>query len=143
MVSVLLACLCPCSTSAPARYGGAWERLGLGAFRAGAKNATFCAIYIYERSFCQDRLGTNMGKTQKRVAFFAGGAIDALPRGGARERRRSDCRAHLAHAAAATRTFRERLEGRGADHYKVIKRSFLALYIYRNDHFTKTGSGQT
>ena len=81
MVSVLLACLCPCSTSAPARYGGAWERLGLGPFRAG-------------------------------------GAIEALPRGGARERRRSDCRAHLAHAAEATRTFRERLEGRGADHYK-------------------------
>jgi hypothetical protein len=24
------------------------------------------------RSFCQDRLGTNIGKTQKRVAFFAG-----------------------------------------------------------------------
>ena len=38
----------------------------------GAKNATFCAIYIYNVSFCQDRLGTNIGKLEKRVAFFAG-----------------------------------------------------------------------
>jgi hypothetical protein len=52
----------------------------------GAKNATFCAIYIEKRSFCQDRLGTNIGKTQKRVAFFAGGQVVSLPAkvGGAR-----------------------------------------------------------
>eukprot|EP01046_Picozoa_sp_COSAG06_P043135 COSAG06_NODE_5606_length_3366_cov_5.365473_5_plen_160_part_00 len=31
----------------------------------GAKHATFCAVYILKRSFCQDRLGTNIGKTQK------------------------------------------------------------------------------
>ena len=37
----------------------------------GAKNATFCAVYKKRASFCQDRLGTNIGKTQKRVAFFA------------------------------------------------------------------------
>ena len=33
------------------------------------RNATFCAISIYNASFYQDRLGTNTGKTQKRVAF--------------------------------------------------------------------------
>jgi hypothetical protein len=49
---------------------------------AGAKNATFCAIYILKRTFYQDRLGTNIGKPQKRVAFCAGagapGAAAAL-----------------------------------------------------------------
>eukprot|EP01046_Picozoa_sp_COSAG06_P119267 COSAG06_NODE_66511_length_254_cov_0.664516_1_plen_84_part_11 len=40
--------------------------------RYGGKNATFCAIYISNRTFYQDRLGTNIGKTQKRVAFCAG-----------------------------------------------------------------------
>ena len=29
-------------------------------------------LYIYERSFYQDRLETNRGKVEKRVAFFAG-----------------------------------------------------------------------
>jgi hypothetical protein len=38
----------------------------------GANNATFCAIYTLNASFYQDRLGTNMGKTQNRVAFFLG-----------------------------------------------------------------------
>jgi hypothetical protein len=32
----------------------------------------FCdAIYIQNDSFYQDRLGTNIGKTQKRVVLFA------------------------------------------------------------------------
>eukprot|EP01046_Picozoa_sp_COSAG06_P073673 COSAG06_NODE_22146_length_732_cov_3.515008_1_plen_64_part_10 len=34
----------------------------------GAKNATSCAIYIKNASFYQDKLGTNIEKTQKRVA---------------------------------------------------------------------------
>jgi hypothetical protein len=39
----------------------------------GAKNATFCAIYIYNVSFHQDRLGTNTGKhSKKSAAFFLG-----------------------------------------------------------------------
>jgi hypothetical protein len=33
-------------------------------------------LYIYERSFYQDRLETNRGKVEKRVAFFAGGGDD-------------------------------------------------------------------
>ena len=33
------------------------------------RNATFCAIYISNALFYQDRLGTNIRKTQKRVAF--------------------------------------------------------------------------
>jgi hypothetical protein len=37
------------------------------------KKRHFCAIYISNASFHQDRLGTNIGKTQKkRVAFFVG-----------------------------------------------------------------------
>ena len=36
------------------------------------KNATFCAMYILNASFYQDRLGTNIGKAEKRVALFAG-----------------------------------------------------------------------
>jgi hypothetical protein len=39
---------------------------------AGAENATSCAIYSLKRSFYQDRLGTNIGKVEKRVAFFVG-----------------------------------------------------------------------
>jgi hypothetical protein len=38
----------------------------------GAKNATFCAIFIQKRSFYQDRLGTNIMEPQKRVVFFLG-----------------------------------------------------------------------
>jgi hypothetical protein len=42
----------------------------------GAENASFCAILIMKRSFCQDRLGTNIGKehSKQRVAFPAGGS---------------------------------------------------------------------
>jgi hypothetical protein len=40
----------------------------------GAKNA-FLGSHLYiKRSFYQDRLGTNIGKVEKKVAFFAGGA---------------------------------------------------------------------
>ena len=45
----------------------------------GAKNATFCdAMYIYKRSFYQDRLGTNIGKVEKRVALFAGERLSRI-----------------------------------------------------------------
>jgi hypothetical protein len=36
----------------------------------GEKNVTFCAIYILKRSFYQDRLGTNIGKTPKKDVFL-------------------------------------------------------------------------
>jgi hypothetical protein len=35
-----------------------------------SKTATFCAIYIHNASFCQDRLGTNIGKTPKKRPLF-------------------------------------------------------------------------
>ena len=35
----------------------------------------FCAIYISKRSFCQAGLGTNIGKTQKKMPFFAPPAL--------------------------------------------------------------------
>ena len=35
------------------------------------KTAFLSHLYIYKRSFCQDRLGTNIGKTQKKMPFFA------------------------------------------------------------------------
>jgi hypothetical protein len=37
-------------------------------WKPGAKSATFCAIYTLKRSFYQDRLGTNMAKTQRKSA---------------------------------------------------------------------------
>ena len=44
-----------------------------GTTQTGAKNAIFVPfLYIYKRTFYQDRLGTNIGKVEKRVAFFAG-----------------------------------------------------------------------
>jgi hypothetical protein len=38
--------------------------------RSVRKTRTFCAVLIQERSFYQDRLGTNMGKAQKEMPFF-------------------------------------------------------------------------
>ena len=35
-----------------------------------AKNASFCAIYIQKQTVYQDRLGTNIGKTQQRDRFY-------------------------------------------------------------------------
>jgi hypothetical protein len=52
-----------------------WRALALSF--SGAKNAFFGAIYTYKRSFYQDRLGTNIGKVEKRVAFFAGSDVTA------------------------------------------------------------------
>jgi Ca2+-binding EF-hand superfamily protein len=43
----------------PEELRGAMATFGL------VRNRHFCAIYIRNRSFCQDRLGTNIGKTQK------------------------------------------------------------------------------
>jgi len=36
-------------------------------------------------------------------AFRKGGSLDRMEDGGAKERRREECRAHLAHSAAAAR----------------------------------------
>jgi hypothetical protein len=45
----------------------------------GAKNATFCAaIYISKRTFYQDRLGTNLGKVEKRVAFLQDPIVNGM-----------------------------------------------------------------
>jgi len=45
------------------------------ASKSGAGKSVLYTIYIYKRTFCQDRLGTNIGKVEKREAFFAGGAM--------------------------------------------------------------------
>jgi hypothetical protein len=40
---------------------------------AGAKRRPFCVIFfIKNRSFCQDRLGTNIGKVMKRGVLYRG-----------------------------------------------------------------------
>jgi hypothetical protein len=39
----------------------------------GERKRSFLAIYTSNRSFHQDRLGTNIGKVEKRYACFAGG----------------------------------------------------------------------
>ena len=51
-----------------------WDAItyNFGMWNIGAKNATFCAICIEERTLSQDRLGTHIGKVEKRVAFCAG-----------------------------------------------------------------------
>jgi hypothetical protein len=47
-----------------------WKRTYMpGIFWNGAKNAFFCAILYPKRSFYQDRLGTNIGKTPKKMCF--------------------------------------------------------------------------
>jgi hypothetical protein len=68
----------PCQLAAAFRYSPeliAVAPLGMvktGEENSPAKNATlFGAIYVQKRSFCQDRLGTNIRKTPKKVAFFA------------------------------------------------------------------------
>jgi len=44
--------------------------------RQASRNASFKTIYIYERSFCQDRLGKNIGKHSKTDRFLAGDLDD-------------------------------------------------------------------
>jgi hypothetical protein len=46
------------------------EPVDVAAFNAGKKNAPFCAILYYKSSFCQDRLGTNIGKLLKKEVCF-------------------------------------------------------------------------
>ena len=40
-------------------------------------NRLFCAVLYYKRSIYQDRLGTNIGKTQKARGAFSAGVSDA------------------------------------------------------------------
>ena len=51
-------------------------------------------------------------------AFQKGGALSLIEDGGAYERRLKECRAHLAHSAAAARRFRKRLAGKEESHYQ-------------------------
>jgi hypothetical protein len=44
--------------------------------RQASRNASFETIYIYKRSFCQDRLGKNIGKHSKTDRFLAGDLDD-------------------------------------------------------------------
>jgi hypothetical protein len=48
----------------------------------GAKNATFCAIYVQNVSFYQDRLGTNIGKALKKSVVFRRDVRLSAPEGG-------------------------------------------------------------
>jgi hypothetical protein len=50
--------------------------------RARLRKTAFRTIYIYKRSFCQDRLGTNIGKALKnRCAVFRTGNVERGPAG--------------------------------------------------------------
>jgi len=64
------------------------DQLGDDAPPIGAKNGTFCAIYTLKRSFYQDRLGTNIGKVDKRVAFLLGLIASAVVRQAGRQTQR-------------------------------------------------------
>ena len=41
-----------------------WANIWVPSVHQQVKKRSFCAIYIYKRSFYQDTLGTNIGKTQ-------------------------------------------------------------------------------
>jgi hypothetical protein len=95
----------------------------------GEKTALLVHSFALKRSFYQDRLGTNIGKTQKkRVPFSC--RSDSLR--AARRLLSAVCRgrARLRLWAALVRCDGE-------------KNVLFAPFIYKNDHFTKTGSGQT
>ena len=49
----------------------------------------------------------------------------------------------LMHAAQKNQLEVTKLLLETSDAKEVRKRSFRAIYIFKNDHFTKTGSGQT
>ena len=94
---------------------------------SGAKNATFCAIYTLKRSFYHDRLGTNIGKVETRVAFFLG--------------RRSDKEAQsFVRQELDQEIFRENESLRSRHGAKNAP--LFEPFLSQNDLFTKTGSGR-
>ena len=90
----------------------------------GAENASFGAISVQKRSFYQDRLGTNLWKTQKTWRFFR------LPQRWVR----------LSAALAGPRgqEHHRRTEAGKNKNEKPVSPLFECI----NDHFTKTDSGQ-
>jgi hypothetical protein len=87
---------------------------------SGAKNA--CAIYVSNASFCQDRLGTNIGKTQKRVWRFSQAAAK-----------------HGAAAAAPELSRRHtRMETRVVCDVLILKRRYLRLPRQARDNHRET-----
>jgi hypothetical protein len=94
------------------------------------ETAVLAPFYTANDRFCQDRLGTNIRNVEKKrmMRFFcrtraAAATVSAI---------RSSA------PASATRTFSARTA-------RCAKRLFGAISMYsnRNDHFAKTGSGQT
>ena len=106
-----------------------------------AKNATFCAIYILKkRTFCQDRLGTNMGKsTQKRLVAFCAGSVVCAAR---RDHFEHDdrLRRHGFHPSSDKRT----LDAKGKACARWCeKRLFSARhFLLQPEYLAETGSGQ-
>ena len=60
------------------------ELLGGGRGARGADNAIFAPFYTKKRSFCQDRLGTNIGNAEKMGGRFlsaGGGGLGVVDEG--------------------------------------------------------------
>jgi hypothetical protein len=73
-------------------------------------------------SFYQDRLGTNIGKTQKKSGVL---------------------RRNVPHCTLPYAGSRYTLIYFSDTQYEVHLGAFVAPFYTKNDHFTKTGSGQT
>jgi hypothetical protein len=109
-----------------------------------AENALFAPfIYIYKRSFNQERLGTNIGKALKKRLSLAplgdcgrGAARAGDSRQRPRPRRLADpiCTPAGVHARGFRRPLARRQGAQNAS---------FESFTYENDSLTKTGSGQT
>ena len=79
-----------------------------------AKTPFWSHLWIKTRSFYQDRLGTNIGKVEKKTATTL----------------------MVGHTDRRTDLVSQMLKG-------AIKPPFWSRFYAQNDHFTQTGSGQT
>ena len=112
-----------CSTTT--RYRALRRRQHAAASLPGTKNAFKTPLHIYKRAFYQDRLGTNIGKTQKRLTVF----------------RRELWRTH----SASNNLTHGRGLGGSLSWFVAHERTTLVSIFptKRNRRFVKTGSGQT
>ena len=119
----------------------------------GRENASFGAFLYYKRSFYQDRLGTNIGKVEKRDTFLQAHVSNVLVANGTsvcdgsgsvvpyEPHVNGTCCASVLAPPNATEIAAAAAMAKSAD-IVVRKTPLLESFYAKNDHFTKTGSGQ-